>query len=158
MGILDNLDQEAVFSDGGRFFHEGRYIVEINRCDLKQGYKGTNFVVEATVKGAISELDIAPKAGATAAHVWNADGDKASMARSTWIKFLCAMFDVEQSDYNGDQWKEISNKVLEGNALSGKLSYLEVYGIKTKANKDFTKHIWKGEPTPAQLSEFGLAA
>jgi len=174
MGILDDLDQTEIFSNS-KYFQPGRYIVAINKCKLiTAGHKGDSFVIEAVVQAAIPDPNhpawyaqahpgkvaaAAPGAGELAAHVWNATGEKRDLARSTWLGFLCAMFGIEKDDKTGKEWNDISKAVMEPNTgLQNQLSYLEVFMIKTRADNDFTKHVWFGAPSQDQLIEFGLAA
>lgn len=157
MGIFDNLDKASVF-ENSKYFQPGRYIVEIKACKFISGYKGNSFVIESVVKAAISDAPEAPKVGELAAQVWNADGDKRDIARNTWLGFLCAAYGVKHTDYSGDDWKRISEAVIEENKLAGTLLLVEVFMKKTRSGGDFTQHAWRGVPTAEQLSEFGLAA
>ncbi|MDP6424616.1 MAG: hypothetical protein QGG14_07725 [Planctomycetota bacterium] len=156
--MFDNADQVKIFENSA-YFQPGRYIVSINACKLiTNGHNGDSFVVECKVLGALSESPTAPVAGALAAHVWNASGDKRDMARATWFGFLCACFGVEQSAYDNAQWKQISEQVIEHGALNGKIQYLECFNKPTRAGNPFTKHNWKGTPTAELMAEFGLNA
>jgi len=156
MGIFDNLDQAEVF-ENSKYFQPGRYIVEIAACKFNQGgFKGDSFVIEATVKGVISDHADAPKVGERAAQVWNASGEKRDIARNTWLGFLCKVYNVKQDAYDGEQWKTLSVKVIEDNALKGQLVLVEIFMKKTRAGGDFTQHAWRGVPTAEQMTEFGL--
>jgi hypothetical protein len=156
MGIFDNLDQAQVF-ENSKYFQPGRYIVDINACKFNMaGFKGDSFVIEATVVAAISDHPDAPKPGELAAQVWNASGEKRDIARNTWLGFLCNVYGIKHDQYTGEQWKAISAKVIDDNALKGTRLYLEVFMKKTKAGGDFTQHAWRGVPTAEQLAEFGL--
>ncbi len=158
MGIFDNLDQAEVFEQSA-YFQPGRYIVAIKACKfISGGHKGDSFVIETTVRGIASEHPEAPKVGETAAQVWNASGDKRDIARNTWLGFLCAAYGCKQTEYNGEEWKNVSNAVIEQNALEGTLLFLEVFMKTTRAGNPFTQHAWKGTPTKEQLAEFGLTA
>lgn len=163
-GLFDNLDQASVF-ENSKWFQEGRYIVEITRCVfIKDGYKGDSFVIEARVLGAISTHAAAPTEGQLAAHIWNASGDKRDMARGTWMGFLTNVFQLEQSDRDGDWWKATSAQVLDDNYLGGSKLYLEVFEKPKKNQSDpnkpkmFTQHNWYSTPTAEQFAEFGIAA
>jgi len=156
MGIFDNLDQAEVF-ENSKYFQPGRYIVEIAGCKfIKGGHKGDSFVIEAIIRGAISDHPDAPKVGERAAQVWNASGDKRDIARNTWLGFLCNVYAVKQDAYTGDQWKALSVKVIDDNALKGTLVYLEVFMKTTRAGNPFTQHAWKHVPTAPEMAEFGL--
>lgn len=158
MGIFDNLDQAEVF-ENSKYFQPGRYIIAIKACKfIKGGHKGDSFVIECTVKGVISDDPNAPQIGELAAQVWNASGDKLDIARNTWLGFLCKAYGVKQKDYTGEQWKHISTKVIDDNALGGTVFALECFMKKTKAGGDFTQHAWRGVPTAEQLAEFGITA
>ncbi len=155
MGIFDNLDQADVF-ENSKFFQPGRYIVAIKACKFVQGFKGESFVIECVVKGVRSEHPDAPQPGELAAQVWSASGEKRDIARSTWLGFLCAVTGKAKDDYTGEQWKSISSKAIDENALANQVCYLEVFMKKTRAGGDFTQHKWHGIATDAQLAEFGI--
>lgn len=157
MGVFDNLSQAQVF-ENSKYFQDGRYIVELLRCKfISGGHKGDSFVIETKVHFALSDHEKAPKKGETAAHVWNASGDKRDIGRSTWLGFLCKVYNVQPTDYDDKQWKKISVKVLDDNKLAGTMLYLEVFTkIIEKTGKPFTQHAWKGVAQPKHYRELGV--
>lgn len=158
MGIFDDLDQSDAF-DNSKYFQEGRYVVKIHACKLREGHKGTTFIVEATVLGVASEHPNAPQPGERAAHVWKASGspEKIEMGRGTWMGFLCAAFGVQKGAYDGPTWKTISAQVLDDNYLKDQVFGLECHMKKTREGNDFTVHSWRGPQSAEQLATFGLA-
>lgn len=155
--IFDNLDQAQVFENSA-FFQKGKYLVEILACKFIQGYKGDSFVIETKVVQVNSDHPEAPQPGSIAAQVWNATGDKREIARSTWLGFMCAVFDKKKDDLPGEKWKELSAKVIDENALKGKQMALDVFIKKVQSTgNDFTHHKWF-LPTAERLVEFGLSA
>ena len=120
------------------------------------GYKGDSFVVQGTVLGAKSDEASAPSVGTTAAHVWSISGEKREIGRATWFGFLCGVYGVSQSEYTDAQWKQVSEKVIEG-ALNGTQVYLECWFNESAAPEIYTVHDW-GQVNDALLSEFGVAA
>lgn len=154
--IFDDLDQATVF-ENSKYFQAGMYIVDIGACKfISGGHKGDSFVIEAKIAGVKSDHADAPQVGETAAQVWNASGEKRDIGRNTWLAFLCAAYGVEQSKYDGAQWKTVSERVLEG-ALNGTRLRVEVW-MKTiqRTGKPFTMHTWRGVPSVEELAEFGL--
>lgn len=172
-GIFDNLDEADVFENSA-YFQPGRYIVAINACKfISGGHKGDSFVIEAKVLGVIPDAEYpavyalahdgnppppCPGVGALAAQVWSASGDKRDIARNTWLGFLCSAYGVDKEAYDGAQWKTISERVIGENALGGQTLALECFMKKTKVNRDFTMHAWRGTPTAETMAEFGLGA
>ena len=129
MSIFDNASQVNIFENSA-YFQPGRYIVRIDEVKMiTGGFKGDSFVVQGTVLGAKSDEASAPSVGMTAAHVWSVSGDKREMGRATWFGFLCGVYGVAQSEYSDAQWKQVSEKVIEG-ALNG----TQVNGERTKAS------------------------
>lgn len=156
MSIFDDLDQAQVFENSA-FFQPGSFIVEITNCKFIQGYKGDSFVIESRVLAAQSEHKDAPAVGQLAAQVWNATGKKRDIARSTWLGFLCAVIDKKKDDLSGEQWRDLSGKVIDDNALKGTKMALDVFTKKMQSTgNDFTHHKWIGVPTAEQLAAFGL--
>lgn len=157
MGVFDNLSQAKVF-ENSKFFQDGRYIVELLACKfIAGGHKGDSFVIETKVYHTESNHEKAPEPGETAAHVWNASGDKRDIGRSTWLGFLCKVYGVQPSDYDDKQWKKISAKVIDDNVLKGTYLYLEVFTkIIEKTGKPFTQHAWKGPALPEHYADLGI--
>jgi hypothetical protein len=156
------LSQVQLF-EKGMYFQAGRYIVTVTACKFIEGHHGESYVVEGYVQGVLSSHPLAPQKGQTATHAWSASGSKSKIGKSTWVGFLCAVLGVKQGDYSDAQWAEISRAAIDFNGLKGRTAYLECYVSKsskraTAENPEgaFTHHKWHGQPTPEQLSEFGL--
>lgn len=158
-GVLDNLDQAEIF-ESAPYFQTGLYLPRIDACKLVTGHKGMSFVIEATVLGVDSKHPAAPDVGTRAAQVWNASKtpQKIEQARSTWMGFLCAVYDVEKTAYDGPRWKVISADVLDNNSLKGTLMALEAYTRDNTTNDgQYTVHTWR-RPTAEDFVKFALNA
>jgi hypothetical protein len=145
--------------DQSKYFQEGQYLAEITRVKLNEGgYKGDSFVIETTIRAAISDHDAAPDVGESAAHVWSASGDKRELGLSNWKAFLKAAFGIDEAEkrLTDSDWEELSNGVIEDDLAVGKLMRLECWMKQTKSGNPFTMHKWLREATDADRAEFGL--
>jgi hypothetical protein len=158
-GVLDNLDQAEVF-EKAPYFQTGLYLPRIEACKLITGHNGLSFVIEATVLGVDSKHPAAPQVDTRAAQVWNASKtpQKIQSARSTWMGFMCAVYGVEKTEYDGPRWKAISADVLDNNSLKGTIMFLEAHTRKNTTNEgEYTNHTWR-RPTAEDFAKFGLNA
>ena len=159
MGVLDDLDQAEVF-EKSPFYQTGLYLPRIEACKLVNGHNGLSFVIDTTVLGADSKHAQAPQVGNRDSQVWNASKtpQKIEQARGTWMGFLCAVYGVEKTAFDGARWKAISADVLDNNALKGTLMALEAYTRDNTTNEgQYTVHTWR-RPTAEDFAKFGINA
>jgi len=160
MGSIFAKLSEAKGFNQSKWFTRGIYIAQLDAVKfISGGHKGDSFVIESTVLGVknTDPNDVnAPKVGDSTAHIWNATGPKADIARNTWMAFMTAVFGCKNEDYTDAEWEEASADVIDNNSLDGKIMYLEVFNKETKAGGDFTYHAWKRQATPEDLASFGI--
>lgn len=155
--MFKNLSAAKAFGQN-KWFTPGKYLVKITGVRFNEGgYKGDSFVVEGSVLACNNQgTTDDPKIGDTCAHVWNATGKKAELARNTWVGFLCAMLGCQVQDHTDEEWAEISAGAIDDEALNGQVALLDVWNKKTQDGGDFTYHAWRHIATPADYEFFGV--
>lgn len=148
MGMFSGM-KEAQVGQGGVYFTDGSYVVEVTECIAKKSRKGDSlYIVEARVlegttsptvrtnaKGA-EETIYPKKAGTKASWVVNMRHDA---ALGNIKGFLAAAIGCDE-DQIGEE--EAEESVSADNPLAGMIVRLDCETIITQNKNDFTLHRW----------------
>jgi hypothetical protein len=142
MGLFSEIAKAQVNLGGNYLKPPGKYLLYIEACKTPSNRKNKDYyVVEFSI---LQCNNPACPAGMRAS--WTANLSDHDAALGNVKGFLAAALGVtfEQIDESGAE-----ASVSAENPLRGRLIYADVTNVKTKANTDFSKHIWT--PVPDEL-------
>lgn len=144
MGVFDNLSKVKV-QQKAAYFEPGSYIVEINEVAYLTGYKGETLKIACTITDSVAREDIqASPVGNRCAQFQKMDGQRREQGLSTFMGFLCAVYECSPEDKTDKQWKKIAKAVIDDNTLEGILMRLDCFRIIIESTGNpFTIHQWQ---------------
>lgn len=142
--MFEGID-EARMSEGGVYFKQGAYTVDVVACKaMTNRRKIGTFIVECEVVESTCP-DLPP--GSACSQVITLDKEP---ALGNIKQFIATAMGCTPKDVTK---QSVALVVSEGNPLKGTRLKLSCQNIKTTAGKDFTKHTWKpmtdANPAPA---------
>ncbi len=160
MGVFDDMDQADIFGDRSPYFYPGQHIVQLTGAKVINGHHGETHIIEARILGVRSVHPESSPVGTICAQGFNASKNPAAAKRATetWVKFMCSIYGIAQSDWDAAQWKANIANVIDNNALAGTIVALDCFFKPMEKGGDFTVHNWRGIPSVEELLRFGLDA
>lgn len=141
MGLFENIENASI-SEGGNYLNDGDYLLEVDKVISKKTRKGPHaYIVELKV---LESNQPKNRPGSKASYVTTNAQD---MFLGNVKAFVAAVCDVDVSEVDEEAAEVTCN---EKNPLKGKRVRDQVFTVKTKAGKDFSKHKWS-PATPEDL-------
>ena len=140
MGLFTGIE-DAQVGQGGVYFLEGKYLVEIVKVmTLNSRKKEDLFIVEAKI---LKSSNPERKVGITASWIVNLKHDAALGNIKGFVAAANGISpsDKEEVDRNVDE-EAVEYACSEDNPLAGVQLDLECVQIKTREKRDFTLHKW----------------
>lgn len=150
MGRFDGI-QNAKSTEGGKYFEEGNFLVEVQRCKYDKTRDGEDFFA-VEFKTLESDNDDQPPGSIVSFWVGFRKFPKLAQGdMATFMRFgLCSLIRQRRMDEpipdNPDDYaltEEIAEEIVgENNILAGTLVNCYAFKKKTKTGSDFTRHKW----------------